>query len=148
MSAHGQQSLLVSFTALLAVWLMLSDPSTCLAASFTNLGAGYEGIVVECLRLKVTAQTRETWLEAERGSWEPWLAKQKGFLSRDLLWDPKLEEGTLLIYWVNRDAWKSISVKEVEAVQIRFEKLARQATGQQLGNPFPLLYEGELLPLS
>jgi len=35
---------------------------------------------------------------------------------------------------------------EVEAVQERFEQLARQATGLPQGNPFPLVFEGELQP--
>ena len=35
---------------------------------------------------------------------------------------------------------------EVETVQERFETLAREATGQRQGNPFPLVFEGELLP--
>jgi hypothetical protein len=34
----------------------------------------------------------------------------------------------------------------VEAVQERFEQLAREATGQGQGNPFPLVFEGELIP--
>ena len=35
---------------------------------------------------------------------------------------------------------------EVETVQQRFETLAREQTGQSQGNPFPLVFEGELLP--
>jgi hypothetical protein len=31
-------------------------------------------------------------------------------------------------------------------VQERFEQLARRATGENQGNPFPLLFEGELQP--
>ena len=38
-------------------------------------------------------------------------------------------------------------VVEVQAVQERFERLARAATGssESDGNPFPLVFEGELL---
>lgn len=102
--------------------------------------------VVEHLRIQVPDQARDAWMEAERGSWEPWLAQQKGFLGRDLLWDPRTEEGTLLIRWSSRDAWKGIPQEDVMAVQERFEQIARQALGQSQGNPFPLVYEGELLP--
>jgi hypothetical protein len=31
-------------------------------------------------------------------------------------------------------------------VQERFEQLARTATGAAEGNPFPLVFEGELVP--
>ena len=102
--------------------------------------------VVEHLRLQVPRESREQWMEAERGSWEPWLKQQPGFLGRDLFWDPATEEGTLLIRWSSRKAWKSISMSDVETVQERFEMLAREATGQRQGNPFPLVFEGELLP--
>ena len=102
--------------------------------------------VVEHLRLQVPRESRDQWMAAERGSWEPWLKQQSGFLGRDLLWDPATEEGTLLIRWSSRKAWKSISMAEVEKVQERFETLAREQTGQRHGNPFPLVFEGELLP--
>ena len=102
--------------------------------------------VVEHLRLQVPRESRDQWMVAERGSWEPWLKQQPGFLGRDLFWDPATEEGTLLIRWSSRKAWKSISMAEVETVQERFETLAREQTGQRQGNPFPLVFEGELLP--
>ena len=102
--------------------------------------------VVEHLRLTVPRESREQWMAAERGSWEPWLKQQPGFLGRDLFWDPATEEGTLLIRWSSREVWKSISRAEVETVQECFETLAREQTGQHQGNPFPLVFEGELLP--
>lgn len=109
-------------------------------------GANYGVVVVEHLRVKVPAEALDAWLEAEQGSWEPWLAQQPGFLDRQLLWDPEREEGTLLIHWRSRDQWKAIPDTEVEQVQDRFEQLAREATGTRQGNPFPLVFEGELLP--
>jgi len=102
--------------------------------------------VVEHLRIKVPADGRQAWLEAEQGSWEPWLAQQDGFVGRDLLWDAEREEGTLLIRWASREQWKAIPEQEVERVQARFEELAREATGLRQGNPFPLVFEGELVP--
>jgi len=106
----------------------------------------FEVAVVEHLRLKVPAEARDAWLEAEQNSWEPWLAQQDGFLDRELLWDPEREEGTLLIRWASKDQWKAIPAPEVAAVQQRFEQLARRATGTAMGNPFPLVFEGELQP--
>ncbi len=107
----------------------------------------YEVVVVEHLRLKVPESGVEAWLAAERGSWEPWLAKQPGFLDRQLLWDAEREEGTLLIHWASREQWKAIPSAQVQAVQQHFEALARQASGLSQGNPFPLIFEGELAPL-
>ena len=126
--------------------LLLSSHAAPVRAAFAEPDGSYDVVVVEHLRLKVPAEGRQAWLEAERGSWEPWLAQQEGFLDRQLLWDPATEEGTLLIRWVDRKHWKAISPQEVQAVQERFEQLAQAASGQSQGNPFPLGFEGELLP--
>jgi uncharacterized protein (TIGR03792 family) len=132
-------------TALVLLMLLAGHPDVAIAES-VQPGGDYEVAVVEHLRVKVPAEGREAWLKAERGSWEPWLQQQPGYLGRDLLWDPEREEGTLLIRWASREQWKAIPLTEVEAVQERFEELARQATGSRQGNPFPLVFEGELQP--
>ena len=122
-----------------------------------------EVAVVEHLRVHVPAAARSAWLEAEQGSWEPWLKQQPGFLGRELQWDGAREEGQLLIHWASREQWLAIPRQELEAVQACFEQLAHAAlvrlgAAAPLaepslaepsglgGNPFPLVYEGELLP--
>jgi len=140
-------SLLARVAALVLCLAMLlaGHPDVAIAAT-DQPGGQLEVVVVEHLRIKVPADGRQAWLEAEQGSWEPWLQKQDGFLGRELLWDSAREEGTLLIRWASREQWKAIPEAEVEAVQARFEELAREATGQRQGNPFPLVFEGELIP--
>jgi len=130
----------------LALVLLLGGLSEKEVRAGADQQVGEAVAVVEHLRLQVPVESREHWMAAERGSWEPWLKQQPGFLGRDLYWDPATEEGTLLIRWSSREAWKSISMAEVETVQQRFETLAREQTGQSQGNPFPLVFEGELLP--
>ena len=105
-----------------------------------------EKSIVEHLKLAVPKKFKYAWLKAEEGSWEPWLLKQDGFLGRQLFWDPKVEEATLLIGWESRAVWKSISHTEINLVQQDFEKIARKETGETSGNPFPLIFEGELNP--
>ncbi len=102
--------------------------------------------IVELLKLDVPKKYKHAWLKAEQGSWEPWLLKQNGFLGRQLFWDPKFEEATLLIGWESRAVWKNISKAEINLVQQDFEKIAREETGETSGNPFPLIFEGELNP--
>ena len=116
------------------------------AAQAAGTSPEYGVVLVEHLRVKVPAEAVEAWIAAERGSWEPWLERQQGFLDRQLLWDPDREEGTLLIHWRSREAWQSIPQTEIDQVQQRFEALARAATGSEQGNPFPLVFEGQLLP--
>ena len=102
--------------------------------------------IVEHLKLDVPKKFKNAWLKAEQGSWEPWLLRQDGFLGRQLFWDPKVEEATLLIGWESRALWKNISQTEINLVQQDFEKIARKETGEPNGNPFPLIFEGELNP--
>lgn len=130
-------------TTLSAALLLGVAPSAWAASAEPG---SYGIVVVEHLRVKVPAGAVDDWLKAEQGSWEPWLAAQPGFLDRQLLWDPEREEGTLLIHWRSREQWKAIPEREIEQVQERFEQLAREATGRRQGNPFPLVFEGELLP--
>ena len=44
-------------------------------------------MVTEELRLKVPADVKAAWLNAEKEIWEPWLSSQDGFLGRQLFWD-------------------------------------------------------------
>jgi len=88
--------------------------------------------VIEHLRVKVPAAARQAWLEAEQASWEPWLQRQKGYLGRELHWDPERQEGQLLIRWASRALWHAIPQGDIELVQERFERHAHAAL-QRLG---------------
>ncbi|MFM7361276.1 MAG: TIGR03792 family protein [Cyanobium sp.] len=108
-----------------------------------------EVAVVEHLRVRVRADARAAWLQAETHTWEPWLRRQRGFLGRELIWDAEREEGILLIRWASREEWKSIPPEEVDAVQRQFEAMARRLLAPQAPtpvNPFPLVHAGELEP--
>jgi uncharacterized protein (TIGR03792 family) len=129
----------------LCLAMLLAGHADVAIAELNRPDGGFEVAVVEHLRLKVPAEARQAWIDAEKGSWEPWLAQQDGFLDRQLLWDPTTEQATLLIRWASREQWKAIPKHDLEAVQEHFEQLARQATGSSRGNPFPLVFEGELL---
>ena len=104
--------------------------------------------VVEMLRLDVPAAQCQIWLEAEASTWQPWLERQDGFLGRDLYWDPKLEQGILLIRWASRDQWKAIGAEAVDQVQQRFDAEVNSSIGRELdaGSAFPLLEAAELMP--
>ena len=41
-------------------------------------------MIIEELRLKVPADVKAAWLNAEKEIWEPWLSSQNGFLGRQL----------------------------------------------------------------
>ena len=104
----------------------------------------YQGeMVIEELRLKVSADVKEVWLNAEKEIWEPWLSSKDGFLGRQLFWDKEKEEALILVNWESKKLWKSIPMSEVNVVQQKFEDNVKAALNVRK-NPFELIYEGEL----
>jgi len=101
------------------------------------------GIVIEELRLKVPADAKVAWLNAEKEIWDPWLSSQEGFLGRQLFWDKEKEEALILVTWESKKLWKSIPMSKVNVVQERFENNVKTALKIE-ENPFQLIYEGEL----
>ena len=100
-------------------------------------------MVIEELRLKVPADVKAVWLNAEKEIWEPWLSSQDGFLGRQLFWDKEKEEALILVNWKSKKLWKSIPMSEVNVVQQKFEDNVKAALNVGK-NPFELIYEGEL----
>ena len=104
----------------------------------------YQGdMVIEELRLKVPADVKAAWLNAEKEIWYPWLSSQEGFLGRQLFWDKEKEEALILVTWKSKKLWKNIPMSEVNAVQEKFEDNVKTALNVE-NNPFELIYEGEL----
>jgi len=104
----------------------------------------YQGeMVIEELRLKVPADVKAVWLNAEIEIWEPWLSSQDGFLGRQLFWDKEKEEALILVNWKSKELWKSIPMSEVKIVQVKLEDNVKIALNVSK-NPFELIYEGEL----
>ena len=99
--------------------------------------------VIEELRLRVPADAKVEWLNAEKQIWEPWLSSQAGFLGRQLFWNKEKEEALILVNWKNKKLWKSIPISEVNKVQQKFEDNVKTALNVSQ-NPFELIYEGEL----
>ena len=122
------------------VLIFQSDISNLRALTMDN----YQGeMVIEELRLKVPADVKAAWLDAEKEIWEPWLSSQDGFLGRQLFWDKEKEEALILVNWKSKNLWKSIPISEVNIVQGKFEDNVK--TALNVGeNPFKLIYEGEL----
>ena len=104
----------------------------------------YQGeMVIEELRLKVPADAKAVWLNAEKAIWDPWLSSQEGFLGRQLFWDKEKEEALILVTWESKKLWKSIPMSKVNVIQEKFEDNVKTALKVE-ENPFELIYEGEL----
>ena len=113
---------------------------TVLAFSMDN---NQSNSIIEELRLKIPAIYKETWLEAEEDIWQPWLARQEGFLGRQLFWDKEKEEALILVSWENKQLWKKITMKEVDEVQRLFDEKVQKSLNLE-ENPFKLINESEL----
>ena len=122
------------------VLIFQSDIPNFKALSMDN----YQGeMIIEELRLKVPADAKATWLNAEKEISEPWLSSQDGFLGRQLFWNKEKEEALILVTWKSKNLWKSIPMSEVNVVQQKFEDNVKTALNVS-ENPFELIYEGEL----
>ena len=99
--------------------------------------------VTEELRLNIPAKYKKVWLEAEKQIWEPWLAKQEGFIGRKIFYDEEKEQALLLVTWESRQLWKNIPMEEVKRIQDLFESNIN-STLNLSKYPFQLIYEGEI----
>jgi uncharacterized protein (TIGR03792 family) len=124
----------------LIVLIFQSDISNLKALTMDNF---QDEMVTEELRLKVPANAKAVWLNAEKEIWDPWLSSQDGFLGRELFWDKEKEEALILLNWKSKKLWKSIPMSEVNIVQVKFEDNVKTALNVSK-NPFELIYEGEL----
>ena len=101
-------------------------------------------LITEELRLEIPTKYKEVWLKAEKEVWEPWLSVQDGYLGRKIFWDKEKEEALILVNWKNKKTWKSISIKDVNEIQEKFEESVKTYLNVN-ENPFKLIYEGELI---
>ena len=124
----------------LVVLIFQSDTPNLKALTMNNFKSE---MVIEELRLKVPADVKAAWLNAEKEIWDPWLSSQDGFLGRQLFWDKENEEALILVNWESKKLWKSIPMSEVNVVQEKFEDKVKTALNVSK-NPFELIYEGEL----
>ncbi len=80
-------------------------------------------MVIEWLKVRVTPELREKYIQKDEEIWTTALAKYRGFLGKQVWLDPqKPDEVVLVIQWENREAWKSVSAADLEATESAFSK--------------------------
>ena len=131
------------FCVVLACLVILIYQSEIPKLSALTMDNYKDKIIIEELRLKVPADLKAVWLNAEKEIWDPWLSSQDGFLGRQLFWDKEKEEALILVDWKSKKLWKSIPISEVNLVQEKFVDNVKTAL-KLSENPFELIYEGEL----
>lgn len=93
-------------------------------------------MVIEWLKVRVSPELRELFVQKDNEIWTATLAKYPGFLGKEVWIDPSApNEVVLVIRWANREAWKSVPASELEATEARFT--------QQMGKVSPIVQAGE-----
>ncbi len=135
-------NLIKSFFCILVVLFLIFqyDISILNASTMNNY---VKTSIIEELRLSVPNEYKNVWLNAEKEIWEPWLAKQEGFISRKFFYNEEKEEALVLVNWENKKLWKKIPTEEVNLIQKLYEENVKEALNLPK-NPFELIYEGEL----
>ncbi len=74
-------------------------------------------MVIEFLTFDVAADEREEWLAVDERTWSQFLAKQPGFLRKEI-WSEPLTSGQVhaMICWADEASWQAIPVAELAAV--------------------------------
>ncbi|WP_013323277.1 TIGR03792 family protein [Gloeothece verrucosa] len=83
-------------------------------------------MVIEWLKFRVPAQSREKFIQKDELIWTAALAKFKGFLGKEVWVNPKIDdEIVLVIHWENHEAWSSIPAAALEEIEDKFSQSMR-----------------------
>lgn len=63
-------------------------------------------MVIERLKVKVSPELRERYIQKDAEIWTAALSSYPGFLGKEVWIDPELSEVVLVICWANREQWK------------------------------------------
>ena len=78
-------------------------------------------MVIELLKVEVTAEDREKYVQIEREIWTSAIAQFPGFINKEVWLNPHVPtEVILIIRWRSREEWKSISASLLEAIDCQF----------------------------
>lgn len=82
-------------------------------------------MVIEWLKIRVSAELREKYIQVDSQVWTPMLASCPGFLGKEIWLDPASStEIILIIRWASRQQWKSISSERLaETEQLFLQEL-------------------------
>jgi uncharacterized protein (TIGR03792 family) len=84
-------------------------------------------MVIEWLKVRVTPELREQYVQKDAEIWTAALSKYPGFLSKEVWISPdNLAEVVLVIHWESVEQWKAVPAAELERIEAEF----KQAMGE------------------
>lgn len=94
-------------------------------------------MVIEWLKVRVSPELREKYIQKDEEIWTTALSKYPGFLGKQVWINPKQQdEVVLVIQWQSREAWNRVSAQHMEET----ERLFSQAMGKAV---YSIIEEGE-----
>lgn len=80
-------------------------------------------MVIEWLKFQIAAESREEFIKKDEQIWTASLATYPGFLGKEVWIAPNIaNEVIFAIHWQTREQWKSIPVKDLQAIERRFSQ--------------------------
>ncbi len=93
-------------------------------------------MVIELLKVKVTPEVREKYIQKDAEIWTTALAEYPGFLGKEVWINPNnSSEVILIIRWATKEQWKAIPPEVLEEVDKKFT--------QAMGESYPIVESAE-----
>jgi uncharacterized protein (TIGR03792 family) len=78
-------------------------------------------MVIEWLKVRVSPELREKFIQKDAEIWTSMLASYPGFLGKEVWINPETPtEVVLVIRWANREAWESVPPERLKQVEKQF----------------------------
>lgn len=80
-------------------------------------------MIIEWLKFEVKSEIREKFIEQDQKIWTKTLARQPGFLGKEIWINPDLpDEIIFVIRWQTREQWKAIASELLEMTEQKFRQ--------------------------
>jgi uncharacterized protein (TIGR03792 family) len=80
-------------------------------------------MVIEWLKVRVSPELREKYIQKDAEIWTAMLAQYPGFLSKEVWSDPKTpSELVLIIRWESREAWEAVPPDQLKKTEQKFNQ--------------------------
>jgi uncharacterized protein (TIGR03792 family) len=80
-------------------------------------------MVIEWMRVRVRPEARDGFVETDGEVWTPGLAREAGFLGKEVWLGEAEDEVVLVIRWRSEEEWKAIPDERLKELARRFDVL-------------------------
>ena len=78
-------------------------------------------MVIEWLEFHVKPEAREKFIQKDQKIWTKFLAKQAGFLGKEIWINPAIEEELIIVvHWQTKEQWKAIPQNLLDDTESKF----------------------------